>query len=393
MPKNEPVKLCWATPAKDLVGNALGYNTHIKYLKRFAEKGGHTVDDPQSNVVLHIVSADHFLPVPGKFNVLFTMWEAIDVPISYQIALNKADLIIVPCAFCKEIFSRFTKVPIEVCWHGTDTELYKFHDRTKQAVTVKYKKHLFSKPLSFRRFRFLWVGAPNPRKGYKEVLGVLALAEKFPTVEIYIKTTAPKISWWDTMKSLKRNWRRIFDFTGASGQFWNAFFVNFLRIPTPFLSNRVKHMGTHKNVVFDTRMLPKTELVELYKSANCFIFPTWGEGWGLTLSEAMATGCPCIATPVTGVKEFFNESVGYELKYEVNHIDLKDYNISGARVYRPSSVHLLERMIHVLKNYREALKKGRAAAERMATNFTWEQSGARLAEIIRSHTCTLQKLK
>lgn len=380
----EPLKIHWATPPKDLVGNALGYNTHIKYLKSFAEQGGHTVEDHDSNIVLHIISADHFKPIPGKFNILFTMWECLDVPITYQEALKKADLIIVPCQFCRDIFKPYTSVPIEVCWHGTDITLYKFHDRTNQGIIYKYKESLFGKIKTKKRFRFLWVGAPNPRKGYQEICQVTMLAEKFSNIEIYVKTTCPKVRWRDALKSFARNWKLLFDFSGGHKKYFDVLWTNLLKIPTPFTPGTIKYFGHNKNVIFDSRMLSKAELVELYNSANCFLFPTWGEGWGLTLSEAMATGCPCIATPVTGVTEFFDKSVGYPLKYEVHNIDLKDYNIFGCRVFHPNPLHLAEMMIYVVQNYREALRKGRMASERMS-KLTWQNSAARLAEIIRGH--------
>lgn len=388
-----PIPVQWATPPKELVGNALGYQTHIRYLKSYAEKGNHVIDDPESNIALHIVSADWFKPIPGKFNILFTMWEALDVPATYIAALNAADLVIVPCRWCKQLFQKVTTTPIEVCNHGTDIERFKFHDRTNQMVTHTVKP-LFGKPQVSKRFRFLWVGAPNPRKGYKEVLSTLSLAERFPDIEIYLKTTAPKITWLTTVKSLGRNWKRIFDFTGASGKYWKTFWLNFLKIPTPFLHNRLKYMGTHSNVIFDTRMLSKDELVDLYKSANCFIFPTWGEGWGLTLSEALATGCPSIATRVTGVCDFFDGDIGYEIGYDVKRTELPSYNMS-AKVYAPRPLELAKLMLYVIRNYPEALKKGKRASEKMRTKFTWENSAARLAEIIRRHACTSQfkKLK
>lgn len=381
----EPVRIHWATPPHDGVGNALGYQTHIRYLKKYAEAGGHTIDDPESEIALSIISADQFKPVPGKFNVLFTMWEAIDLPQTYIDGINKADLIITPCQWCKELFKRHTHKPVEVCWHGTDVEAFKFHDRTKQRVNYYHKPFPWSKPEHSRRFRFLWVGAPNPRKGYQEILSVLGLAEQNPGIEIYMKTTCVKVKWTAALKSLCKNFKHIFYFKHGNWKvYWQKVFLSLLRIPRPTLANRLKIMGINRNVIFDTRMLSRAELIDLYNSANCFLFPTWGEGWGLTLSEAMSTGCPSIATRVTGVEEFFDNAVGYEIKHEVKETDLRDYNMS-ARTYRPVIMDMAAKMVHVLRNYPEALKKGKLASERMRTKFTWEKSGARLGQIIRSH--------
>lgn len=42
--------------------------------------------------------------------------------------------------------------------------------------------------------------------------------------------------------------------------------------------------------------------VSYYKGADLFMFPSWYEGWGLALIEAMACGLPAIATPVGCVR-------------------------------------------------------------------------------------------
>jgi glycosyltransferase involved in cell wall biosynthesis len=45
------------------------------------------------------------------------------------------------------------------------------------------------------------------------------------------------------------------------------------------------------------------ELTRLYATASIFFLPTRMEGWGLSIMEAMASGCPIVSTPVGGVTE------------------------------------------------------------------------------------------
>lgn len=45
------------------------------------------------------------------------------------------------------------------------------------------------------------------------------------------------------------------------------------------------------------------ELTRLYATASVFFLPTRMEGWGLSIMEAMASGCPIVSTPVGGVTE------------------------------------------------------------------------------------------
>jgi len=46
--------------------------------------------------------------------------------------------------------------------------------------------------------------------------------------------------------------------------------------------------------------VPNTELINYYNSADVFILPSIEDGFGIVLSEALASGCPIIATPNTG---------------------------------------------------------------------------------------------
>jgi glycosyltransferase involved in cell wall biosynthesis len=54
------------------------------------------------------------------------------------------------------------------------------------------------------------------------------------------------------------------------------------------------------------------ELVsEYYKLAHVYLFPTlWQEGFGLSLAQAMCSGCFCIAASNGGVTDFFNDENG-----------------------------------------------------------------------------------
>jgi glycosyltransferase involved in cell wall biosynthesis len=57
----------------------------------------------------------------------------------------------------------------------------------------------------------------------------------------------------------------------------------------------VKSLDLEEQVLFPG-YIPDRELVTLYSVATAFVFPSSAEGFGLPLLEAMATGCPTIAS-------------------------------------------------------------------------------------------------
>ncbi len=359
--------LFWATPEHDLVANALGYNTHNKNMKKHGEPFFDYT--PDAEIALSIIPANKFTPIPGKFNVLFTMWELLDVPPSYIEGMNRADALIVPCSFCKDLFSKhFPKKKIWVCNEGVDEEKFKL------------KKREFPKLSKGEKFRFLWVGAPNPRKGHTIIQETVKVFANTPSVEVYMKTTMPKLDWWGTLKA---SWKRRHEIMRNEKGELQSLKRMIQRIPKPYHNDKVIRLGKFQNIILDTRKLPLNELIELYESAHCFILPHLGEGWGLTLSEAMATGAPCISVAKTGCADFFDDTVGYDLKTDVIGQDIsRDYDLDSARAYVPRVMDLLDKMQSVMIDYKKAAAKGVLASHRIRERFTWKIAGKRLRQVI-----------
>lgn len=69
-------------------------------------------------------------------------------------------------------------------------------------------------------------------------------------------------------------------------------------------------VGTNDRIVFKGRV-SDTELVSLYANAECFVFPSLYEGFGIPPIEAQACGCPVVASSAASIPEVCADSVVY----------------------------------------------------------------------------------
>jgi len=130
----------------------------------------------------------------------------------------------------------------------------------------------YLKPRS-ERFRFLMIGKYEVRKSIDETL--TAFAREFgndPNVELVIKSD---------------------------------FFKN-PSVKRAELEHKIKNLSVN-NIKLIWGYQRPDELINLYRTADVFVFPTKAEGWGLPIIEAAATGLPLITTFYSAQTEFLQD--------------------------------------------------------------------------------------
>ena len=88
------------------------------------------------------------------------------------------------------------------------------------------------------------------------------------------------------------------------------------------------------------QVLSDSQLSALYRSVDCYVSPTRGEGFGMTVLEAMACGLPVIATNWSGYTEFFNAGNGYPVDYRLVPAEARCPYYAGFQWADPSYEHL-----------------------------------------------------
>ncbi|VTU02611.1 glycosyl transferase : Glycosyl transferase family 2 OS=Paenibacillus alvei DSM 29 GN=PAV_5c01900 PE=4 SV=1: Glycos_transf_2: Glycos_transf_1 [Gemmataceae bacterium] len=128
-------------------------------------------------------------------------------------------------------------------------------------------------------------------------------------------------------------------------------------------------------------VIPTYQLGSLYRSADCLVLASRGEGWGMPALEAMACGLPVIATRWSAMTDFIDESVAYPLDVErmVPAVAKCPY-YKGFSWAEPSYEHLRHQMRHVFEHPDEARGRGTRASEVAHARWTWDQAAQRIVQ-------------
>jgi glycosyltransferase involved in cell wall biosynthesis len=102
------------------------------------------------------------------------------------------------------------------------------------------------------------------------------------------------------------------------------------------------------------------ELRALYEAAACFVYPTRYEGFGLTVIEAMACGCPVVASGIPALRETCDDA---------------------ALFCDPDSPDDIARQMCRVLDEPELVSRLRSNGDRRASSLTWENAARSLTAI------------
>jgi len=123
--------------------------------------------------------------------------------------------------------------------------------------------------------------------------------------------------------------------------------------------------------------------VQLLASADCFVFPSRGEGFGMTPLEAMATGLPTIVPNAHGITEYFNDAFMYEAKVgeECPALYSRYKGQDVGKMVVCDVDQLAQQMRYIYEHEEEALVKGKAAAT-YVKQWTLRKTSEKLKQVI-----------
>jgi hypothetical protein len=338
--------LGYAVGSRKLMAELHAKDVRVSYANAYGDVDGPTgdrlIDDLMERtpapgaVQVSYSQADAFRRGSAPKHVGYTMLEVTGLPADWVAGCNEMDEVWVPASFNIETFrSSGVTVPIEVMPLGVD-------------------------PLHF-----------NPRITTERVSSAFTFLSVFEWGE----RKAPEV----LLRAFAREFRESEDVM--------LLLSVFNRDPSVDVRQQIASLGLPPSARIAVMLNPEFagyQMGSLYRSADCFVLPTRGEGWGQPVLEAMACGLPVITTGWSGVTDFVDDEVGYPLEYRMTPAEARCVYYDGFDWADPDAEHLQARMREVFENRDAARAKGAVAARRVAEGYTWQHAAERIATRLRA---------
>lgn len=307
-----------------------GYNVNVKAISVDTYHGPlpevvipHLVGKEQEDDWELLLYPPNIAPATNKFVAYFTMWETTRLSKEAFGHIKKADAVIVPSAWGANCFSaQGIDCPIFICPLGVDPTIYQYRESASPNCVFGSAGNT--------------VVSGRSRKGINDVIDAFQFA--FPDEE---------------------------DVT--------------LKIKTLPGKDAVKETDDSR-IVTSSSFLSEEALVAWYQSLDCFVSGSRAEGWGFMQQQAMACGKPVIASAYGGLCEFFDQTVGYPVRYSIVPAQGR-YEGLGCWC-EPDLYHMADQMRRVYEDRNEARRLGLLSRAR-SLEYTWEHSNRRLEAILK----------
>jgi len=297
--------------------------------------------DPEATSLCHSVPRGlELAKMHGKKRYSYSVLEVDKIPEVWVDNLNRLDGVMTATKWGKKVYEKCGVKKASVVPHGVDTERFSPFGKALDKIEA------LEKPV------FLAIGKFEPRKGYDILLR--AFAKEFgKKEEAYMLV-----------------------------QFWNPFIPEF----NPHAALLSLDLPTYKNIEMLQPEMPAPVLARLYNSVTAFVLPTRGEGWGMPITEAMATGLPVVATNWSGPTEYMTEKNSYPLSYTglspVPENEMFYHFLKGGNWADPDEKELRALMRHIIDNPDEAAKKGKQARRDMRDKWSWHSAATKMSKVI-----------
>lgn len=252
------------------------------------------------------------------YNIGFSYWETNLLPQDWVARMNQMDEIWTTSTWAKNVFTE----------SGVTVPVYSFNLGVAPYFSPKRRD------IKSNNFTFMSIGSPSTRKNSQlAVDAFLNLFDGQDNVRLLYKTM-------DSPDARIRRGGEIFP------------------------------ISSHPQIEIVDQDLPIEDLAKLYDQADCLVYPTSGEGWGMLPFQAIAKGIPTICTNATACTEYADMSVPLDFTWGTRNLN-GIYSNAGTWA-EPNFDDLCDKMLYVYNNYEKVAEYTYNNASEKYENMKWD---------------------
>lgn len=298
----------------------LGYGSASASIYRTLKELGLNVEIENPNADIEICFSHpmeyNFLN-KHSYKIIYSAWESTDLTPQWKHNMSQCDELWATSEWVKNVFEHlFPEKRVFVYKHG---------------INPHWKPKL--RKQSGKTFTFLHVGEPYSRKDAQLVTNTfIDLYGNNPNYKLVLKAAA----------------------------------MNTVKVKDPQYGYLSSPSAAYDNIVCIDGILSEEQMVSLHEQCDVFVYPSWGEGWGLQPMQALAMGMPVISTD--GWADY--------AKYITWRVDSRwSYSpwqaVHPGLMMQPIQSSLKEQMINCVENYDSILKETFQNAIEMHQVYDW----------------------
>ena len=294
-------------------------------------------------------------PSAGKYRILYTTIESYSMPKQFLDCCQLYNEIWITSPWSKEILQKQIDKPVYLVPAGSDPELY-----TETGSKFDFRPNI-------KDFVFISVFGWSYRKGYDLLLK--AYFEEFDASDNVSLLIASRYQ------------------SGTTRSHRNRIRTDINDIMKGYPNKDMPHVVRYSQVV------PEEHMPRLYRSAQCFVLPSRGEGSCLTAPEASLCGLPVIMTNVSGQQMYLRPDNAFLIEMDhltkmrtgQMHLHYWDGQTFPDLTSESVRSQLRKAMRFVVEHYDEAKTRNKRLQKLIKEQFTWNNTAnaaiARLRQI------------
>jgi glycosyltransferase involved in cell wall biosynthesis len=168
------------------------------------------------------------------------------------------------------------------------------------------------------------------------------------------------------------------------------------------ISEMIFDDNSQPRIIFSDYPLPDDESMGLYHEVDCYLSPYRSEGFGLTITEAMAAKLPVILTDYSGPRDYANPSNAYLIPAVETECHtypcqrkafLKQPSSQQPMWAVPDEMAFRKLLRHVVQNRKEAAMKGVISRKFLLSFWTMERAARMASRSLRQLSLAKKGLK